>query len=64
MTDNMSSALLIVLALFYGIANSAYSPVRLALIPSLVTKEQLPSAVAISSMVFNGSRFIGPGIGF
>jgi len=62
LTDTMNPALLVVLALLYGIANSAYSPVRLALIPNLVTKEQLPSAVAISSMVFNGSRFVGPGI--
>ena len=62
LTDNITPALLVVLALFYGVANSAYSPVRLALIPNLVTKKQLPSAVAISSMVFNGSRFIGPGI--
>ncbi len=62
LTDSMSAGVLVLLALLYGIANSAYSPVRLALIPNLVTKEQLPSAVAISSMVFNGSRFIGPGI--
>ena len=62
LNDNITPALLVVLALFYGVANSAYSPVRLALIPNLVTKKQLPSAVAISSMVFNGSRFIGPGI--
>jgi len=50
------------LALMHGFANSAYSPVRLALIPNLVRKEQFPSAVAIASMSFNISRFIGPGI--
>jgi len=50
------------LAFLHGIANSAYSPVRLSLIPDLVRREQFPSAVAISSMVFNLSRFIGPGI--
>ncbi len=53
---------LIALAFLHGIANSAYSPVRLALIPELVDKQKFPSAVAVSSMVFNLSRFVGPGI--
>lgn len=61
-TGNMTVEWLIGLAFLHGIANSAYSPVRLSLIPDLVRKEQFPSAVAISSMVFNISRFIGPGI--
>lgn len=50
------------LALVQGIAFSAYSPIRLSLIPDLVAPSQLPSAVAINSIVFNASRFIGPGI--
>ena len=62
LTGNMSVEWLIALALLHGIANSAYAPVRLSLIPDLVRKEQFPSAVAISSMVFNISRFVGPGI--
>lgn len=62
LTGNMTVEWLVVLAFMHGLANSAYSPVRLALIPDLVRKEQFPSAVAIASMVFNISRFIGPGI--
>jgi len=62
LTGNMSVEWLIGLAFMHGLANSAYSPVRLALIPDLVRREQFPSAVAISSMAFNISRFIGPGI--
>jgi MFS family permease len=62
LTGNMTVEWLIGLAFMHGLANSAYSPVRLALIPDLVRKEQFPSAVAIASMVFNFSRFIGPGI--
>jgi len=50
------------LALANGIAFSAYSPIRLSLISDLVAREQFPSAVAINSIVFNASRFIGPGI--
>lgn len=53
---------LLVLALANGIAYSAYSPIRLSLIPELVEPAQFPSAVAINSIVFNASRFIGPGI--
>jgi MFS family permease len=53
---------LLVLALAHGIAYSAYSPIRLSLIPDLVERSQLPSAVAINSIIFNASRFIGPGI--
>lgn len=62
LTGHMTVDWLVGLAFMHGLANSAYSPVRLALIPELVRREQFPSAVAISSMVFNISRFIGPGI--
>ncbi len=62
LSGNMTVEWLIALAFMHGLANSAYSPVRLALIPDLVRKEQFASAVAISSMAFNISRFIGPGI--
>lgn len=53
---------LLSLALAHGIAYSAYSPMRLSLIPELVEPSQFPNAVAINSIVFNASRFIGPGI--
>ena len=33
---------------------------RMALAPSLVAREQLTTAIAINSMVFNAARFIGP----
>ena len=62
LSGQMSTEWLIALALANGIVQSAYSPVRLALIPDLVRKSQFPSAVAISSMAFNISRFLGPGI--
>lgn len=62
MIGSMTTEWLITLAFLHGIANSAYSPVRLALIPNLLDRKKFPSAVAISSMVFNISRFIGPGI--
>jgi len=62
LTDHMSIEILLLLSLSHGIANSAYSPIRLALIPDLVAQSQFPSAVAISSVIFNTSRFVGPGL--
>lgn len=59
----MTTEWLLALALANGISNSAYAPIRLALIPELVTRQQFPSAAAITATVFNLSRFIGPGVG-
>jgi len=61
-TGHMTAEWLLFLSFMHGLANSAYSPVRLALIPDLVNKKKFPSAVAVSSIVFNVSRFVGPGI--
>jgi predicted MFS family arabinose efflux permease len=62
LNDRMTIEILLLLSLLHGIANSAYSPIRLALIPDLVEQSQFPSAVAISSVIFNTSRFVGPGL--
>jgi len=61
--DAMTTEWLLGLALANGISNSAFAPIRLALIPELVTRQQFPSAAAITAAVFNLSRFIGPGVG-
>ena len=45
-----------------GCVSSAFQPVRLSLIPSLVPRELLSEAVAAQSIVFNISRFMGPAI--
>ena len=62
LSNSITIELLLVIALAHGIAFSSYSPIRLSLIPDLVPPLQFPSAVAINSIVFNASRFIGPGI--
>jgi predicted MFS family arabinose efflux permease len=51
---------LFALTAMMGVANAINQPARLALIPELVDRATLPSAVAINSIVFNGARFIGP----
>lgn len=43
-----------------GIGSAFAQPVRLALIPSLIPREDLSPALSIGSMTFNMSRFAGP----
>jgi predicted MFS family arabinose efflux permease len=58
--DAMTIERLFALTVALGIANALNQPARLALIPSLVEREHLPSAIAINSIVFNSARFLGP----
>ncbi len=51
------------LATTLGIATSLHSPMRLAMVPLLVAREALPSAVGYSAMSFNIARMIGPALG-
>lgn len=48
------------LTLVQGIINAVDGPTRLALVPNLVERPILSSALAINSVVFNLARFIGP----
>ena len=54
---------LLVLATVLGAATSAHTPIRLALVPRLVPREALPSAIGISAIIFNTSRILGPAVG-
>ncbi len=38
-------------------------PSRMSLVYSLIGREHLPTALAVNSLIFNSSRFIGPAIG-
>jgi predicted MFS family arabinose efflux permease len=58
--DIMTIDRLFALTVALGVVNALNQPARLALIPSLVEREHLPSAVAINSIVFNSARFVGP----
>ena len=49
-----------VTAVIVGSASGFDWPARLSLIPALVNKEQLPSAVALNAAAFNASRVMGP----
>lgn len=59
-TGTITIELLFALVLLLGITSSVSQPARMALIPNLVDRASLPSALAINSVVFNLARFIGP----
>ncbi len=46
-----------------GLATSAHTPFRLAMVPSLVPRGSLPSAIGYSATTFNTSRILGPALG-
>ena len=61
--DVLTLPALVALAVLLGAATSAHTPIRLALIPLLVQRGALPSAIGYSAMIFNTSRIIGPALG-
>ncbi len=54
--------LLVLLALVQGILDGALAPVRMSIVPNLVSVRQLPNAIALVSINFNLSRVVGPTI--
>jgi MFS family permease len=60
----MTMPLLAFLALWGGICNSFEIPTRQSIYSQLIEKrEDLPNAIALNSMLMNGTRLIGPSIG-
>jgi MFS family permease len=53
---------LAMLSLMQGTLDGAHMPVRMSVVPNLVDKSQLQSAIAITSISFNVSRFVGPAL--
>lgn len=53
---------LTILSLMQGALDGAHTPVRMTIVPNLVDREQLQSAIAGTSISFNVSRFVGPAI--
>lgn len=62
-TGHYSQLTLLLLAAAMGGVTSGHTPMRLALIPLLVERSALPSAVGLSAMTFNTARILGPAIG-
>ncbi len=51
---------LLALVIFGGVVMSFNQPVRLAIVPGLVPRHDMASAIGINSLAFNAARFIGP----
>ncbi|HSZ72144.1 MAG TPA: MFS transporter [Cytophagaceae bacterium] len=51
-----------VIAFLLGIVTAIDSPARQAFVSEVVTKDQLPSAIALNSGIFNAARVIGPSV--
>lgn len=63
-TGLITEAQLAFLALFNGVLNSFETPTRQSIFVQLIDKrEDLPNAIAMNSMLMNGTRLIGPSIG-
>jgi MFS family permease len=54
--------LLVVLELCLGVAQSFAQPARQSMIPALVPRDLLASAVALNSLTFNLARVVGPAV--
>ena len=54
--------ILFALALARGITAAFWQPVRLALMPNLVPREEIPTAIALNSSTFHSAQFIGPAV--
>jgi MFS family permease len=51
-----------ILAAIYGLGRAIDIPARQAYVTDLVGKADLPNAVALNSVVFNGARIVGPAV--
>ena len=58
--DLITIEALVGLVLFHGVVAGFNQPANKALVPSLIPRDGLPTALAINSIVFNLARFIGP----
>jgi predicted MFS family arabinose efflux permease len=62
-SGHMHIGLLLGLTIFRGGVLAFSRPSRMTLVYALVGRDRLASALAVNSMIFNISRFIGPAIG-
>jgi predicted MFS family arabinose efflux permease len=62
LNGNASIAIVFPLALVLGIVLAINHPMRLVIVTNLVGRDEVPSALAINSLVFNVARVAGPSI--
>jgi hypothetical protein len=61
-TGIITIELVFILTLSLGLVLAINHPVRLVIVPNMVVREALASAVAINSLIFNIARVAGPSI--
>ncbi len=61
-TGKADISVLVMLSLMQGTLDGAHMPVRMTIVPNLVDKEVLHNAIALNSIAFNVSRFVGPAL--
>ncbi|GAB5458350.1 MAG: hypothetical protein Hens3KO_13800 [Henriciella sp.] len=60
--DLITIELLVVITLVTGLADGLWTPTRLAIVPNLVPKSDMSSAIAFEATSFHTSQFVGPAI--
>lgn len=61
-SGNVTFAWLVLISVIVGATASFDWPARLSILPRLVSRRELPSAIAIHAAAFNGARVIGPAL--
>ncbi|MEX2319737.1 MAG: MFS transporter, partial [Saccharospirillum sp.] len=61
--DAINLTALLASALAFGCVTAAHHPMRLALVPKILSRHLLPSGIGMTAIVFNVSRIIGPALG-
>ena len=59
----LSVELIVAISVVHGVLEAMSTPPRIAIVHSLVTKDELSAAIALNSAMFNASRVLGPAIG-
>ncbi len=62
LTQTLSTGILLALVCAFGVASAFDAPVRHAFVGTIVSREDLPSAVAINSISFNSARAVGAAV--
>jgi MFS family permease len=62
MTGTVTIGIIIVLSFLLGCVNALNVPALQAFLSEIVEREELSSAIAMNSAIYNGSRIIGPAI--
>ena len=62
LSGNMTIEILVGLAFFQGAMQGVHQPFRQSLIGTIVSKQELTSAIGINSTIWNTSRLIGPAL--